>query len=254
MTQPPFTLAVDIGGTTVKSSVLDVAGAFLVPHLRTETPSPAPPAAVMEIIATHTAQLPGFDRISVGFPGMVRGGTVVTAPNLGTSDWSGFAMIATLARRYRVPVRLLNDAGVQGLGVVEGPGLECTLTFGTGVGCALFRDRAFLLHLELGQWPAPEAPTYDAYAGQAALAALGDEAWNLRVRRTIALVTDLTCCDRIYAGGGNARRISPDLPAHVRLVNNSAGISGGVRLWEAAFDAMFAAEPMAHPGWMETQR
>ena len=82
-------------------------------------------------------------------------------------------MIPTLAERFGVPVRMLNDAVVQGLGVVEGPGLECVLTLGTGVGCAIFRDRRLLVQLELGQHRARKGKSYDQYAGQAALALKG---------------------------------------------------------------------------------
>ena len=57
------------------------------------------------------------------------------------------------------------------------------LTLGTGVGCALFRDRRLLLHLELGQHRARKGKTYDQYIGQAALAAKGPQGWNRRVRK-----------------------------------------------------------------------
>ena len=165
----PFTLGVDIGGTNIKASVLDAAGVLAAEQTRSSTPKPATPQAVLETVAKLAAQLPPFQRISVGFPGVVKGGKVVTAPNLGTSYWAGFQLIEALADRFGTPARLLNDAAVQGLGVVEGHGLECVLTLGTGVGCALFRNRRLLLHLELGQYHARRRKTYDQYIGQAAL-------------------------------------------------------------------------------------
>jgi polyphosphate glucokinase len=242
---PPFTLGVDIGGTNMKASVLDAAGVLAAEQLRSPTPKPATPQAVLETIARLAAQLPPFQRISVGFPGVVNGGKVATAPNLGTNYWAGFPLIAALADRFGTPARLLNDAAVQGLGVVEGHGLECVLTLGTGVGCALFRNRRLLLHLEFGQYYARKRKTYDQYIGQAALLKKGPQRWNRRVRKVIDTVTELTSCDVLYVGGGNARKLAVEMPPHVRIVSNTAGVTGGIRLWEPELDELFLGEPLA---------
>jgi len=69
--------------------------------------------------------------------------------------------------------------------------------------------------------------------------------WNRRVRKVITSVLDLTNCDRLYIGGGNARKIAFQPPPQVKIVSNAAGITGGVRLWEAALDHFFADVPMA---------
>jgi polyphosphate glucokinase len=242
---PPVTLGIDIGGSNIKAAAVDAAGRLLAEQVRAPTPKPAPPEAVLASITRLVAASPSFDRISVGFPGVVRGGEVITAPNLGTPFWAGFAMIAALAERFGVPVRMLNDAVVQGLGVVEGPGLECVVTLGTGVGCAVFRDRRWLVQLELGQHRARKGKSYDQYAGQAALALKGPVVWNRRVRKVIRSVLELTNCDRLYIGGGNARKIAFEPPRQVRIVSNAAGITGGVRLWEPVLDDLFAGVPMA---------
>jgi polyphosphate glucokinase len=241
----PFTLGVDIGGTHIKASVLDGAGQLAAEEARTRTPETAPPEDVLAIIAQLADGLPAFERISVGFPGVVKGGTVLTAPNLGTEEWAGFDLLTALSERLHAPARMLNDAAVQGLGVVEGEGLGCILTLGTGVGCALFRDRSFLLHLELGQHIARKGKTYDEYIGQAALVAKGKEKWNSRVVKCVRWATGLTSCDTLYLGGGNARKITREMPPHVKLVSNTAGITGGVRLWEPELDALFRGVPAA---------
>jgi polyphosphate glucokinase len=241
----PFTLGVDIGGTNIKASVLDAAGVLAAEQIRAPTPKPATPQAALDVIAGLAAQLPPFHRISVGFPGVVSGGRVVTAPNLGTHYWAGFHLVAALADRFGTPARMLNDAAVQGLGVVQGQGLECVLTLGTGVGCALFRDRHLLLHLELGQYRVRKGKNHDQYIGQAALAKKGSVRWNRRVRKVIDAVTELTCCDVLYIGGGNARKLTIEVPPHVRIVSNTAGITGGIRLWEPELDEYFRSEPMA---------
>jgi polyphosphate glucokinase len=241
----PVTLGIDIGGSNVKAAAVDAAGRLLAEQVRVPTPKPATPEAVLASIATLASSAPAFDRISVGFPGVVKGGEVVTAPNLGTPFWTGFAMIAALADRFQVPVRMHNDAVVQGLGVVQGPGLECVLTLGTGVGCALFRDRRLLVQLELGQHRARKGKSYDQYAGQAALVMKGPQKWNRRIRKVIIAVSELTNCDTLYIGGGNARKIAFQTPRHVKIVSNAAGITGGVRLWEPVLDELFAGVPMA---------
>lgn len=241
----PHTLAVDIGGSSMKASVLDVTGGLVAAQIRTPTPKNATPDAVMDAMAGMAAQLPSIDRISVGFPGVVKAGRILTAPNLGTEHWAGFDLTEALGRRFAVPVRVLNDAAVQGLGVVEGYGLECVLTLGTGVGCSLFRNRRLLLPMELGQHRARKGKTYDQYIGQAALAARGPQRWNRRVRKAIDTVTTLTTCDVLYIGGGNARRLDFEPPAHVRIVSNTAGITGGIRLWEPELDELFRGSPAA---------
>src|SRR5262245_51262966 len=104
----PFTLAIDIGGTNMKASVLESAGALAAERIRCPPPNPATPASVLTSIAALAAQLPSFDRISIGFPGVVKAGTVVTAPNLGTEHWSGFRLIEALVKRFREPARILN--------------------------------------------------------------------------------------------------------------------------------------------------
>jgi polyphosphate glucokinase len=241
----PFTLGVDIGGTYMKAAVLDRAGGLMAEQVRAATPRPATPEAVLARIAELARKMPAFDRISVGFPGVVREGTILTAPNLSTEAWQGFELIQALSRSFGVPARTLNDAAVQGLGVVEGPGLECVMTLGTGVGCALFRNRGLLLHLELGQHRARKGKTYDQYIGQRALAKIGLERWNRRLSKAIESVLVLSSCDRLYVGGGNARKIAFELPPQVRAVSNTAGITGGVRLWEPQLDDLFGSEPMA---------
>ena len=239
----PYTLAVDIGGSSIKASVLDALGRLAAAQLRMPTPRAATPQAVLDAIVGLAVRLPSAQRISVGFPGVVKGGKVLTAPNLGTESWAGFELMAALSGRFGMPARVLNDAAVQGLGVVEGHGLECVLTLGTGVGCALFRNRRLLLSLELGQHRARRGRTYDRYIGQRALAAKGPQRWNKRLRWAIEAVTTLTTCDVLYIGGGNARKIDFVPPAHVRIVSNTAGLTGGIRLWEPELDELFAGEP-----------
>lgn len=182
----------------------------------------------------------GFDRVSVGFPGVVRGGRVLTAPNLGTAEWRGHDLARELAARLDRPVRMLNDATVQGLGVIAGHGVELVVTLGTGFGFAMYQDGRVGPHVEIGQHPARKEMTYDQYVGSAALNQVGRKRWRMRVRRVLEQMEVLANPDALLVGGGNARLIDWELPAHVRLVGNEAGVTGGVRLWDAALDLLFA--------------
>lgn len=240
---PPFTLAIDVGGSHIKASVLDRDGAIIAAPVRLRTPQPATPQALLRAIHSLARTLPRFNRVSVGFPGYVRRGRIHTAPNLGTERWAGFQLDRALTRRLRKPARVLNDADVQGLGAIEGHGLECVLTLGTGVGSSLFQDGRLLPHLELGQHPLLKGKTYDQYLGNAAADKKGVHTWNRRLRKTISIVRTLVNFDRLYLGGGNTRLIDFDLPRDVKVTPNADGMIGGIHLWDTVLDLIFAPPP-----------
>jgi polyphosphate glucokinase len=238
----PLTLAIDIGGSHLKAGVLTVSGVISSGPVRVETPKPAKPDAVVAALIGLSQRLGQFDRVSIGFPGVVRADFILTAPNLGTKEWHGFRLGAVIAEALGKPVRMLNDASIQGLGVIAGRGLECVLTMGTGMGFALFQDGQIAPHLELSQHPIRKRKTYDEYLGEAALEAVGRRRWNKRVRKIIGILETVITYDTLYIGGGNAQLIEPPLPANVKIVSNTAGITGGVRLWDKRMDHAFAGQ------------
>jgi len=228
----PRTLAVDIGGTGVKLALLDDKGRIIGKSLRVPTPMPpVAPEALAATIDAAAAPLGQFDRASVGFPGMVRNGRVLTAPHLGTEVWAGFDLQQALAERWKKPVRVMNDADVQGFGAIKGRGVEMVLTLGTGAGTALFEDGRVLPHLELAHHPIHGKKTYDEYIGNAALDRKGHKTWNKRVERAIGILRRVVNFDHLYLGGGNAKHISFALPSDVTIVPNSDGLTGGIALW-----------------------
>jgi polyphosphate glucokinase len=159
------TLAIDVGGTGLKAAVLDAQGTMLAEPVRVKTPSPCPPRVLVEALVTLVQPLPAFDRVSVGFPGVVRHGEVITAPHFSTVVWRGWPFAEVLAACFAKPVRLLNDADMHGLAVITGEGLEVVVTLGTGIGTALFRDGVLMPHLELAHHPIHGTKTYNAYLG-----------------------------------------------------------------------------------------
>src|SRR4029077_9736003 len=151
------------------------------------TPRPATPQAVLHVLWSLIEPLGEFDRVSVGFPGIVVDGVARTAPNLHDA-WRGFDLGKPLAEAVRRPVRVLNDAGVQGYGVIEGKGLEMVLTFGTGLGCAVYLDGRYVPNLELAHHPFRKGKTYEEYVGAKALKRVGKRKWNRRVARVVEQV------------------------------------------------------------------
>jgi polyphosphate glucokinase len=236
----PLTLAIDIGGTGLKGAVLDSAGALATDRIRVPTPDVRTPHNVVEALLELVSELGHFDRVSVGFPGVIRRGIVLTAPHLGTADWRGFPLAKTLSDRLKAPVRILNDASVQGYAVISGSGVECAITLGTGVGFALYQNGVLGPHMELGRYPVHKNTLLDEYLGNAAFRKISKKHWNRRVRRVLGYLDTLVNYDVLYIGGGNAKHIALDLPDNVCIVPNEAGVTGGIKLWEPKVDYAFA--------------
>ena len=235
----PVTLAIDIGGSNLKAGLLDRDGGMVGKRVKVPTMHPSPPELVVPALVEMAGQLGPFDRISVGFPGLIKRGIVRTAPNLGTRDWADFDLAGALGKQLSKPVRMLNDATVQGLGVISGHGLECVITLGTGFGFALYFDGRLTPQLEMSQHVVRKDMTYDEYLGVEALHKVGRKHWEQRVERILAQLRAVVNFDMLYIGGGDAQDITLKLPDDVRIVSNDAGITGGVRLWDSRLDDAF---------------
>jgi polyphosphate glucokinase len=226
------TLAIDVGGTGLKASVLDEGGKMMADRVRVETPVGASPAVIVNTLVKLVGQLPAFDRISVGFPGVVRDGKVYTAPNLGNDGWRGFDLAAALHKRLGRPIRIINDADMQGLGVIKGKGIEMVVTLGTGFGTGLYWDGRIAPHLEIAHHPFRKGEDYDTQLGERARKEIGNKKWNRRVEEAIGTLRRLVNFDRLYIGGGNAKRIDFKLAPDTCVCDNKAGIEGGIALWK----------------------
>ncbi|HEY5047784.1 MAG TPA: ROK family protein [Rhizomicrobium sp.] len=225
-------LSIDIGGNGLKAALVDLHGKLLTQRVRIPTPYPCPPAVMIDSIAELVAPLPKHQRIAAAFPGVVRGGDVVTAPHFGTKDWAGFDLSRSLSQRLGGRCLLINDAEMHGLAAVRGKGIELMLTLGTGAGTGLFRDGAIMPHLELAHHPVHKDKSYNDYVGERALKTAGKKRWNRRVEKVIAILYSLLNFDHLYIGGGNSCQITFELPPAVTLVTNDAGIVGGGILWQ----------------------
>ena len=225
------TLCIDIGGSGIKGLVLDASGAPLTERQRIETPRPATPAAVLAVVDELWRSRGEFDRVSVGFPGVVVDGVTRTAPNLAPA-WAGFPLGEEIKKRTGRPVRVANDAGLHGLGVIEGRGTEMVLTFGTGMGTGLYVDGKYVPNLELAHHPLKKGRTYEERVSNAERKRIGNRRWNGRVREVVAQIEPIFNFRKLYLGGGNARRIErAGLPESVVVIDNMAGLLGGLKLW-----------------------
>jgi polyphosphate glucokinase len=240
----PATLSFDIGGTGLKASVLDAEGKMLADRVRVVTTYPCQPGTMVDKLVALAAPLPSFDRVSAGFPGVVRNGKVLTAPHFVTTKgpgssiskellaaWTGFDLAGQLEQRLHKPARVANDADLQGWEVVSGKGLELVVTLGTGVGTGLFLDGKLCPHLELAHHPFRKGETYNEQIGDAGLRRIGPGKWRRRVHEAIGNFDVLVNYDRLYLGGGNARLMSGHVDERVTIVDNLAGILGGIKLW-----------------------
>jgi polyphosphate glucokinase len=236
----PVTLAIDIGGTGIKMMTLDGSGKPVGERVRADTPHPGTPEAVLSVLDTLSGETGAFDRVSVGFPGVVKRGATLTAHNLDIK-WCGYELQKVLERRWKRPVRVANDAAVQGYGAIRGMGVELVITLGTGFGSSLFVDGRLVPGLELAHHPWRKDKTYEEYLGIKGLKRLGRKRWNRTVEKAILQLEALFNYDHLFIGGGNAARIDFELPRHVTRVPNEDGLLGGAALWR---DPTHAAGPI----------
>jgi polyphosphate glucokinase len=228
------TLSIDIGGTGIKMILVDARGKPLTERARMLTPHPAKPSAVLAVVKKMIAAYPRFDRVSVGFPGVVIDGVVKTAVNLGTELWANQPFQRDLEKLCKVPVRVINDADLQGYGVVEGRGVELVLTLGTGLGSALFLDGRLVPNLELGHHPFKKGQTYEDRVRDREMKRLGKKDWSKRVLEALDTLNPIFNPRVIHLGGGNSQHVKGKLPKNVRLFANVDGMTGGIRLWSNA--------------------
>jgi polyphosphate glucokinase len=210
-------LSIDIGGTSIKACILSSKGDLISEFTKVPTPEKSTPDAVLKCIKELVAKLEGqpFERISIGFPGYVKCGKVQTAVNLAKNKWTNVDLAQQVSDLLGKPVRLINDADQQALGIV-----------------ALVYDGDLLPHLELAHLPITKNKDYDDYIGTKAFEKIGIEKWNERLQRIIEIYKTVFNYDTLYIGGGNSKHINFQLDHNIHLATNKDGIKGGAKLWE----------------------
>ena len=247
-TDERLTLSIDCGGLYIKSCVLDDSGTMHSKPNRMETPYPLSPERFLLTISEIAASLPSAYRATIGMPGMVRHGVVISTPHYMTKGgprtridpelkeaWTGFDAQDAISKRLNMPTRVLNDAEVHGAGIISGSGYEVVITLGTGLGFAIFYGGVLSPHFEFSHATVRRGTTYDTWIGEHERRRLGNTFWSRRIRTLVEELRPVFYWDRLYIGGGNARCIrQTDLDRmgdDVVIVPNSAGVAGGVRAW-----------------------
>ena len=243
------TLTVDCGGTGIKASVLDKSEKVLIDFPYLKTPYPLSPSKLIGIIQDFVNADLRIKRVTVGLPGMIRNGKVVVIPHYINTNgprsavdpnlkkaWYGFDMQSILQKRLKIPTLVLNDAEVHAAAVIEGKGLETVLTFGTGLGSAIFSDGHLAPHLEISHATIRYGKSIDTWIGEQARRRMGNQLWSRRVKSLIQELYPMIIWDKLYIGGGNAQRISKSalksFDYKVKIIPNSAGVTGGVKAWD----------------------
>ena len=225
------TLVIDIGATGIKGTLLNDLRKPLRQRIRRETPPSGKPAEVMRVVLEVSRRLKPFDRVAVGFPGIIIEGIVKQAPNL-APEWQGFNIREVLENKLKKPVRVANDADVQGFGAISGIGVELVVTLGTGVGTSLFVDGRLVPNMEMGK----------DKLRNSALQKVGKKRWNKRLGNFIQKLEAIFHFTRLYIGGGNSCYVDVrKLPPNVTVVSNLNGLIGGLALWRNG------GEPSAPP-------
>jgi polyphosphate glucokinase len=224
-------LSIDIGGSHIKATILNARGELQIGFQTVDTPVLPAPDTLLAALKDIVSKFPEYDKLSVGFPGYVKDGVVYTAPSIAPNKWNGVNLRQMLQQEFNCPAEVVNDADMQGLGIVRGIGFEMVITLGTGLGSALLMNGALLPHIELSQHPFMSDLIYDRYIGKKALEKEGEEKWNRRVQKVLQVLKTVFNYDHLYIGGGNSRRINFPLDENITLVSNEDGIKGGAKLW-----------------------
>ena len=176
--------------------------------------------------------LPRFDRVSVGFPGAVADGRVLTAANLYHRGWIGFDIGERSRRSFASPSAWRTTSRSRVWPPSGGQGFELVITLGTGVGSALYLNGLLVPQFSLSRYEARPHTTFDALLNDLALKERGVKKWNNRLKEAIATLRRTVHHDHLYIGGGNARAIRFRPGSHVTIISNEAGIRGGIALWQ----------------------
>jgi polyphosphate glucokinase len=242
-------LGIDIGGSAFKGAPVDtLTGKLLAERHRVEIDAPCPTkqglAAAKEIAKHFNWKGP----IGIGFPGIILGDKIDAVGNLG-SNWEKTNGAALFRRATGCKVALTNDADAAGLaemrfGAGKGKqGSVLMLTFGTGIGSALFYRGQLMPNIEFGHIPWHRNQPIERYASAAVKKRrnLDWEQWAERVNEFLKVAERLSSPELIIMGGGVSKKSEKWLKfieAKAKVVtakmHNDAGIVGAALAWQNA--------------------
>jgi polyphosphate glucokinase len=239
-------LGLDVGGSSIKAALVDIErGVSTTPLHSVRTPSPATPEAVLQACAQIDRDLGARGRVGLAFPSVVQGGMARTAANV-DNTWIGCSGGARLSQLIGRPVVFLNDADAAGVAEMspggagkDVKGVVMLLTFGTGIGSALFLDGELVPNTELGHL---EFHGQDAELTASARVRTEErldwEGWCARVNDYLARLHALFWPDLFILGGS----ISEDFDQYKDLLKSPTPIRRALHGAQAGvIGAAFAA-------------
>jgi polyphosphate glucokinase len=232
-------LGIDIGGSGIKGAIVDLdKGDLIGERQRIETPQPATPQAVAQVVGELVRHFQWQGPIGVTFPAIVRNGVTMTAANVDKS-WIGTDAAALFAAATGCKVGVLNDADAAGIaemtfGAGRGrtKGLVMVLTFGTGIGSAIFLDGKLLPNSEFGHLPMPMKGIIAEHYCSERIRKEEDLKWGVwatRANHYLALLELLLSPDLFIIGGGISKKADKWLP----LLKTQAALAPAELLNEA---------------------
>ncbi len=213
-------LGIDVGGSSIKAGLVDIdAGRLTGGLIAAPTPQPATPAAMMPVIAELAGRLPGArGTVGIAFPSVIKQGTARTAANIDRA-WIGTDGAALAAGTLGRPALFLNDADAAGIAEMRwgagrgSSGVAIMVTFGTGIGTALFADGRLFPNTELGHM---ELRGMDAERWASAHVRTAERldfpAWIARVNEYLKRLHELFWPDLFILGGAVSERYAEFAP------------------------------------------
>jgi polyphosphate glucokinase len=251
-------LGIDVGGSSIKGGLVDVTTGHLIGDVdQVATPKPSAPEAVMKQVAVLGARFPGAQAVGFAFPSVVKNNIARTAANV-DPGWIGADGVKLARATLGLPAVFLNDADAAGVAEMkwgagrDTPGTVIMLTFGTGIGTALFSDGKLMPNTEFGhiQMRGRDAEAW-ASARVRTEENLDFPAWIGRVNEYLALIYGLFWPDVFILGGAVSERFDQFAPllqsdAEIRPAHfaGQAGVMGAAL---AAADALRSGSGRSQP-------
>ena len=211
-------LVIDIGGTHVK---------IKTPQHRAPVKIDSGPKMTPAKMASEVQKASAkwkYDRISIGYPGVVVHNKPVHEPYNLAPGWIGF----DYAKAFNKSIKIMNDAAMQALGSYEG-GRMLFFGLGTGLGSAMVVD-GIVQPMELAHLPYKGKKTYEDVLGLAGLKKLGKKKWSAEVLKVCTLLQAAMDAEYIVLGGGNVDFLKK-LPDNIKRGSNDNAFKGGVKMW-----------------------
>ena len=234
-------LGIDIGGSGIKGATVNLeSGELTQERYRLETPQPSKPDAVAGAVIDIVKHFEWDGPIGCTFPAIVKNGVTLSAANVDKA-WVGTDAAALFQKATGCPVSLLNDADAAGVAEMtfgagkEKQGVVFLLTFGTGIGSAMFIDGKLIPNTELGHISLPEHEDAEKWAASSVRKAedLSWKGWAKRVNVYLGKLEALFSPDLFIIGGGVSKKsekffeyLDLKTPFAAAELRNEAGIVG----------------------------